>query len=177
MKGRSAYSRFLVMADIFCHKKQHPEIANYYFLLGVSHIPTLKVFVEDRGANLISPILFTRFFDIEFSKGVIVFDPNRKQPTVSYVHSPDPDVKPVIHVNIGAGSADLVLDSGADVNEISSVVATICKMRNYPMIHVPLGESLGKRKQSTMIGYRVPIDIPGVYHGLMMSGPYLYSRK
>ena len=51
------------------------------------------------------------------------------------------------------------------MNKISSVVATICKMRNYPMIHVPLGESLGKKRQTTMIGYRVPINIPGAYHG------------
>jgi len=78
-------------------------------LPGVGHIPALKVYIEDRGANLISPMLFTRFFDIEFSKGLIVFDPNRSPPTVPYVHSPHPDVKPVINVKIGVSSADLVI--------------------------------------------------------------------
>jgi hypothetical protein len=58
-------------------------------LPGVGYIPTLKAFIEDRGANLISPMLFARFFDIEFSKEVIVFDPNRRQPTVPYVQSED----------------------------------------------------------------------------------------
>jgi len=121
-------------------------------------------------------MLFTRFFDIEFSKWVIVFDPNRKQPTVPYVHSPDPDMKPVIHVNIGAGSVNMILGSGADINEISA--------RNYPATHVPLTESLGKRKQAMMIGYLVPSLLTnGHYsfkHSLSLacrSNSQLHSRK
>ena len=31
---------------------------------------------------------------------------------------------------------------------------------------MPLAESLGKRKQATLVGYRIPITIPGVFHGL-----------
>jgi hypothetical protein len=72
-----------------------------------------------------------------------------------------PDVKPVI-----AGSANVTLDTGDDQNEITSVLTTICKIQNYRAIHVPLGESLGKRKQATLVGYCVPVTIPGVYHGL-----------
>jgi hypothetical protein len=131
-------------------------------LPGVGYIPALKAFVEDRGAKLIPPMLFTRFYDVEFSKEVIVFDPNKMTPTIPYVHSPNPDVRLVIRVNIGAGSADVVLDTGANQNECTSVLATIC----YPVVHVPLDESLGRKKQATYeAGYRVPIHIPGIYSG------------
>lgn len=54
----------------------------------VGHMPALMAFVGDRGANLISPMLFTRYFDIKFSKEVIVFDPNKIRPTIPYAHSP-----------------------------------------------------------------------------------------
>jgi hypothetical protein len=134
-------------------------------LPGVGYIPAIKAFIEDRGANLISPMLFTPFYDIEFSKEAIVFDPNRLRPTVPYVHSPDPDVKPVINVRIGASSVDLAIDTGADISEINSEVAAICKIQKYPKVHVPLSESLGQRKQTSVVGYKVPIIIPGAYSG------------
>jgi hypothetical protein len=137
-------------------------------LPGVGTIPVLKAFVEDRGANLISPMRFTPFYDIEFSKEAVVFDPNRiPQPTIPYTHSPNPEVKPVINVNIGVRSANIALDSGADVNEITSQVANSCGVQNYPPVHVSIDESLGPKRRATYKeGYRVPVTIPGVYNGL-----------
>ena len=128
---------------------------------------TVKAFIEDRGANLISPMLFTKFYDVDFSKEVIVFDPNKIRPAIPYAHSSNPDVRPVIRVNVGASWVDLVIDSGADQNGISSVLASICKVNNYPVIHVPLHESLGKTRQATyQVGYQVPVYIPGAFSGI-----------
>jgi len=132
-------------------------------LPGVGTIP-INAFIEDRGANLISPLLFARHYDIEFSKQVIMFDPNRVRPQVYYAPSGNADVKPAIRVNIGKGAAQsIIIDTGADQNECTSVLADICKIQNYPVIHVPLNESLGKKRQAVYTkGYRVPVTIPGV---------------
>lgn len=42
---------------------------------------------------------------------------------ILYTYAENADKQPVIHVNIGKGSVNMILDSEADLNEVTSEVA------------------------------------------------------
>ena len=102
---------------------------------------TLKAFIEDRGANLIQPLHFAQLYDIEFSRYLVIFSENRRMPP-AIPYSTAGEGQPIIHVKIGSGAVDLVIDTGAYFNEVSAEVAEEIGLTNYPYVNT-IEEDIG----------------------------------
>ena len=78
---------------------------------------------------------FTHRYDIEFSKYLVTFDAEKMHPVIPYVKT-NGEGQPIIHVNIGSGTAaDMTVDTGAFYSEVSGKVAEAVGLKNYPYVN------------------------------------------